>query len=258
MALLCACLVLGRSLESHSRFQDDQNIDEISNEFQLFRPDTISLEASTTDMYQITDISPTQITDGDVVTVYFNTSNPSSGDFIAAYAPASKIFNVTSTTPLKFGYCDESLNYNITGVGSLRFNMTNTRTDIGFVYYSNNTKYPILQNHSTTIVTFSNLNAPLRPRVVASGNPDQLNLVWSSLNSSTPVMKWGLSPGAYDTTSTANTTSVNRSKLCGAPATTIGTHSCELVLLSVDYNSYLKFLLCYLLYPWLYYYYIIM
>ncbi len=44
-------------------------------------------------------------------------------------------------------------------------------------------------------VSLANPNEPLRPRVVATGDVDVLNLLWSSKNSNKPVLKWGIVKG---------------------------------------------------------------
>jgi len=200
------------------------------NEFQLLHSEAISLISSSTDSYQISSVAPLVINSGDIVTVQYYASNPTAGDFIAAYAPASTVYDVSSTTPLKWGYCDEASGYNTSGYGSLVFNLTNVRTDIRFVYFSNGTTFPILQNISTEVVTFANLNQPLRPRVIPSGDPDVYWLLWSSYNSTTPVLKWGVTSEQYDETSAASTTSVNRSEMCGAPANSTGKNEVQVVV----------------------------
>jgi hypothetical protein len=46
---------------------------------------------------------------------------------------------------------------------------------------------------SSDVVQFANVNQPLRPRVIPSGNTDVLNLVWSSAYSTQPILRWGKS-----------------------------------------------------------------
>ncbi len=199
----------------------------ISNEMQMFRPESLSFppvdaDTDTTD-YQITAVSPLIVADGDVVRVQFFVNHPSSGDFVAAYAPASAVHQLNSTVPMKFGYCDEQPGYNFTGIGNMAFNLTNVRADVAFVLFSNDTQFPVVRAISPDVVTFADLNAPLRPRVVPTGDPDSLALVWSSYNSSAPVVKWGVKSSEYGSFVRASTSTIARSELCGAPATTIGT-----------------------------------
>jgi hypothetical protein len=212
----------------HAFPASDANHDHITNEFQFLHPESVSLDSSSTESYLISSVAPVIITSSEIVTVQYFSSNPGAGDFIAAYAPAATAYDINSTIPLKWGYCDESADYSTSGVGSLMFNMTNVRTDIRFVYFSNGTDAPILQNISTEVVTFADLNQPLRPRVIPSGDPDVYWLLWSSYNSTSPVMKWGLVSQQYDETAYATTSSINRSDLCGAPANSTGELlSCE-------------------------------
>jgi hypothetical protein len=200
----------------------------VANELQMVHPESVRLISSKADAYLISSVTPTRINSGDVVTVQYYTSSPGPGDFIAVYGPAAKADDISSATPLKWGFCDDSAGYSLSGVGSLMFNMTNVRTDIRFVYFSNGTDAPIFQNISTEVVTFVDLNQPLRPRVIPSGDPDVYWLLWSSYNSTSPVMKWGLVSQQYDETAYATTSSINRSDLCGAPANSTGELlSCE-------------------------------
>jgi hypothetical protein len=145
-----------------------------------------------------------------------------------------------STVPVKYGYCDEDVSYMTSGKGLLTFNFTNLRADIGFVYFTNGTRYPIRtgQAHRSMLVSFKNVEEPLRPRVVATGNPDRLKLLWSS---ATPklidgedeeaayrlrkqVVRWGTKSGVYTNTIVAHTDRhvLAKETLCGAPATTYG------------------------------------
>jgi len=71
-------------------------------------------------------------------------------------------------------------------------------------------------------VSFRNNNEPLRPRIVATGDPDVLELLWSSATSQQPTLKWGLSPGVYSTVVAAQTSHINRSSICGAPGNSYG------------------------------------
>lgn len=106
---------------------------------------------------------------------------------------------------MKYGWCDEDPDYMSSGVGKLTFNMTNLRADIAFYYFTNGTYSPIMVYTSDQVVQFKNINEPLRPRVVATGDPDVLTLMWSSANSAAPVMRWGVSKDNLDHTASADT-----------------------------------------------------
>jgi hypothetical protein len=177
--------------------------------------------SSTSYKYEILDISPLLITNDEIINVTYYSSHPSSGDWIAAYAPLD-VDSLTTTVPVKYGWCDEDPDYISTGRGVLHFNMTNLRTSIGFVYYTNKLHYPVYANSSSSMVNFANINQPLRPRVVATGNTDILNLLWSSANSATPVLKWGATSGSYTNTVIAVTNTIPQSAMCGSPANSTG------------------------------------
>ena len=180
-------------------------------------------QASDDGLYQILSVSPTEIDNNDVVTVTYFSNSPNSqsgGDWIAAYSPSD--VDIFTTVPVKYGYCDEDLNYLQNGNGQLTFNMTNLRSDIKFYYFTGGTYSPVLVNSSDSLVTFNNVNEPLRPRIVATGDPNVLMLLWSSAYSTTPTLRWGTSSKDYSTNVTANTTELLVEQMSGPPANTSG------------------------------------
>ena len=205
---------------SFPRYTPDGN--EAANEFQMIQPENIVdkryKRAAVTHI--IIKVSPTLIKNDDIVTITFQSSSPSTSDWIGAYSPAN--VNISETVPIKYGYCDDSASYLSTGVGELTFNLTNLRSDVGFYYFTNGLSKPMLVDISTDVVSFENINEPLRPRVVATGDNDILNLLWSSATSSKPVLKWGTQSGVYDHTFAASTSTIEKSSVCGSPANTVG------------------------------------
>jgi len=208
--------------------------EQVANEFQMILPENTKIQLST--QYSFNSIAPVLIDSGDVVTVQYSTSTtPNKYDWIGAYSPAS--VDVSTTVPVKYAWCDDDSNYLSTGKGSLTFNFTNLRADIKFYYFTNSTSYPVqvASAGAEQIIAFNNLNQPLRPRVVPSGDADVFKLLWSSASSSAPVLRWGVKSGEYTNTVAASTRSFSKSDLCGAPATTIGyrdlglVHTAELV-----------------------------
>lgn len=83
-------------------------------------------------------------------------------------------------------------------------------------------KTPIVVTSSGTIVSFQNVNQPLRPRVVPTGDTNVLKLLWGSATSTEPKLRWGTSSGIYTTTVSAGTTTIIRSQMCGSPANATG------------------------------------
>ncbi len=165
-------------------------------------------------------ISPLVINNGDVVTVSFKATKPTSGDWIGAYSPAD--IDITTTVPVKYGWCDDDKNYLSTGLGSLTFNFTNLRADIGFYYFTNSTSKPVLVATASDKVSFANNNQPLKPRVVPTGDYDKFNLLWSSATSTKPTLRWGTVSGKYNHVAIASTSTIPRESLCGAPANGVG------------------------------------
>eukprot|EP01035_Chromulina_nebulosa_P022753 gene22753-29460_t len=174
--------------------------------------------------YQIKSVYPLQIQNDQVVNVTFQTNNASSSDWIAAYSPPISIQLLHTTSPVKYGWCDESSTYLSQGFGNLLFNLTNLRTDVAFYYFTGGTYSPILANATTSsmYVSFRDENQPLRPRVVPTGNPDIFHLLWSSNSSQKPQLQWGVKTGRYTTFIYGNSSHINRTSLCGGPANSTG------------------------------------
>jgi hypothetical protein len=194
--------------------------------------------------YQIISVSPTVISNDQIVTVTFNTSAPSFDDWIGAYSPppssipgsANYIFD---TVPVKYGRCVWSGthevtqthgDYLVTGIGSLAFNLTNLRADVVFYYMTGgkikpkppdftNTK---IQALSSQRVSFKNINEPLRNRIVPTTDVNIYSLLWSAANTSRPTIRWGLQSTKYIFTQAASVVTVPRSLMCGPPASTVG------------------------------------
>jgi hypothetical protein len=164
------------------------------------RQESLRTKAAVDDgTYEILTVSPTAIDNNDVITVSFFSTNPTphtssgyDGDWIGAYSPSD--VDITTTVPVKYGWCDEDLDYMKNGNGQLTFNMTNLRADIKFYYFTGGTATPVNVNSSDTTVVFNDINEPLRPRVVPTGKftklqtlpllgiiPHGLVFVWLSL-----------------------------------------------------------------------------
>lgn len=83
-------------------------------------------------------------------------------------------------------------------------------------------KAPTVVASSKTIVSFQDVNQPLRPRVVPTGNTNVLKLLWGSATSTEPELRWGTTSGNYVTTVSASTTTFTKLQMCGPPANTTG------------------------------------
>eukprot|EP01035_Chromulina_nebulosa_P026022 gene26022-34015_t len=146
---------------------------ELANEFQLLEPENFrdgrgkKLVEAVTGEYSIDEVSPLLISNDDVVTVKYSSTNPVSSDWIAAYSPAD--VDITTTVPVKYGWCDDSSTYISSGSGALTFNLTNLRADVGFYYFTGGLSKGVLMATYSKPVTFKNYNQPLRARVVPTG-----------------------------------------------------------------------------------------
>eukprot|EP01039_Chlorochromonas_danica_P000779 gene779-844_t len=198
-------------------------IDTPVNYLYKVKPETIrqAVELNAEQYYEISSVSPTLIKNDDIVTVILNTSTPSSTDWVGAYSPPD--VNISESAPVKFGYCkDGSGDYLNSGVAQLTFNMTNLRAGIKFYYFTNDVTSPVKVATSNTIVHFADINEPLRNRILPTGDPNVYQLLWSSANSSQPIVKWGTQSKVYSYVVNASTVHVNQSEMCGAPANSTG------------------------------------
>ena len=109
---------------------------EPANEFELHIPNNIKLLTSSSDLYTISSVYPLYINNNDIVTITYESTSPSVGDWIGAYSPAD--VDITTTSPVRYGFCDEVDSYLSNGDGYLIFNFTNLRSDIIFYYFTGN------------------------------------------------------------------------------------------------------------------------
>lgn len=194
----------------------------VTNELELVNPKNIvHLSAASTTIRMITSISPLVINNDEMVSVSYYSSHPGENDWVAAYSPPD--VDITTTVPIKYAWMDEDAQYNKTKHGTLRFNMTNVRQGVKFYFMTNGLKYGKKANVSAETLTFKTPNEQLRPRVVASGDPDTFLVLWSSFDSTKPVLKFRTTnSGTYTSIVPATTDAVKKEELCGYPANDSG------------------------------------
>ncbi len=177
---------------------------------------------ATTNTYQINSVAPIWINNDDVVTVSFTSSHPRAWDWIGAYSPPDA--DIVNTSPIKFGNCSSNttMNYLETGFGALNFNLTNMRAGVKFYYFTGGFDQPVAVASSTQIVEFRNPNQPLRQRVVPTGDPNIYTLLWSSKNSTVPLVKWGTAKGSYSHIVSGITYTFTKDDMCGGVAKSTG------------------------------------
>jgi hypothetical protein len=213
---------------SHSFPDRDHRGRDTANEFQLVEVGNIKraeaagvgVGVGAAGVYAIDTVSPLFIDNDDLVQITFTSDQPAINDWIAAYSPPD--VDITTTVPVKYGWCSDDANYKVSNSGTLHFNFTNLRAGIKFYYFSNGTHYPILVGESADIVNFNNINEQLRPRVTATGDVNALNISWSSNLSSIPRLRYGTVSGSYTEEIPASTTIIQQSQMCNAPANTTG------------------------------------
>lgn len=174
-------------------------------------------------------VTPTLIDHGDYVTITVTSSSPSPSDWVGAYTPwpgsAGAPAFVKSTVPTKYAFLTKDPAYLTTGTATLSFQLYNFRAAVGFAAFTGGLTAPTLTAASPMSVAFNDYNAPVMPRVTATGNPDSARVLWTAISAGAPVVRWWPTVGGSNATATvvpATASTLPKTALCGAPATTIG------------------------------------
>jgi len=190
--------------------------------------------------------SPSIINDGGLVSVYYNISSPSVGDFIAIFSPATAAVNISTKTPIKWvplwitvaGYTNSS------GVGSVVIQVIDVRANFTVCAFSNGWQSAILRSCAPGVISVMDAGRPRRARVIpASSTGDAINIVWtvgdeyltrrqvgtSSSPSATPALFYGTESssnigggGSKVLARAKSDTVIPRESLCSAPANAEG------------------------------------
>jgi hypothetical protein len=71
-------------------------------------------------------------------------------------------------------------------------------------------------------VTFANYNEPTQGRIMLTGRPSEMRVMWTTLNASRPAVRFGTATGQLTLTAAASSSTYHREQLCGAPANADG------------------------------------
>lgn len=112
---------------------------DIPNELYLIKTENIKFKQDidtniNTNIYRILN-KQELISNNDIVTIKYYSSNPSNNDWIGAYVLNELNTSIQSTVPVKYGFCNKSTNYLESGYGSLKFNFTNLSRYIVLLFY---------------------------------------------------------------------------------------------------------------------------
>ncbi|KAG2323746.1 hypothetical protein Bca52824_006474 [Brassica carinata] len=171
------------------------------------------------------------------VLVEFSSPYPSDDDWIGVFSPADFMSSTcpgdnkksvsrprACSVPIKFQYANISNpRYNSTGIGSLKLQLINQRSDFSFALFSGGLVNPKLVAVSNK-VAFENPNAPVYPRLALGKKWNIMTVTWTSgygPDMAEPVVEWGIRGGKRKL-SPAGTSTFGRNDLCGAPARTVG------------------------------------
>lgn len=71
-------------------------------------------------------------------------------------------------------------------------------------------------------MTFANYNEPTQGRIMLTGRPSEMRVMWTTLNASRPAVRFGTATGQLTLTAAASSSTYHREQLCGAPANADG------------------------------------
>ena len=133
-------------------------------------------------------------------------------DWVGFYCPSG----ADGSAYLDYSFVGESPTH-AEGRGSLKFVLYNLRTDCEFRYYKNSTL--------TTLLAVSNKvnfrggkSEPLQGHLALTEDPTQMRVSWTTGNSTTPVVYYGLSRDNLTLSATGTSKTYTISDLCGPPA----------------------------------------
>ena len=165
----------------------------IENEFQLLRSERLTFTSNLEAAEYTLNVTPTLIDDDELVTLSFTAVTPSEGDWIGAYSPVpASDADLRLTVPIKLAWCDVDLGYLGSGSGTLRMRLTAAyRSSVAFYYFTGAFAHQRLVGRAPEIVSFTpaSLTAPLLPRIMPSGDPDVVRVMWGSLNATSPQVR---------------------------------------------------------------------
>lgn len=195
MRIFLASLCLGALQTGFAAWPTPQPGDHIENEFQMLQPSRLRIATPDAAATYSLAVSPLLIDDDGVVTLSFSSSNASRGDWIGAYSPVpTSDANLSLTVPIKLAWCDRDPGYLTSGSGTLRMQLTAAyRAPVAFYYFTGQFVNQTLVGRAPQPVSFTAaaLTAPLLPRVMPSGDPDVVRIVWGSLNATQPTVRVG-------------------------------------------------------------------
>uniref|UniRef100_A0A7R9UZ11 Purple acid phosphatase n=1 Tax=Chlamydomonas euryale TaxID=1486919 RepID=A0A7R9UZ11_9CHLO len=157
---------------------------------------------------------------GTWVTVAWNgLEQPDFDDFVAVYVPAGA--DIAKTSPAKFTFCaGADAGHLVNGSGTLRFRLINYRQDIGIVLVRGGLVSPVAVAEAT--IRVQNPNEPLQAHLALTADPSEMMVQWTSHNASSPLVRWGASPGRLDLEARAESDAYSDKDMCGGTATSNG------------------------------------
>jgi hypothetical protein len=133
------------------------------------------------DSYSLS-FSPSIVKDGELITIYYNFTSPSTGDWIGLFSPSISYFNITNRTPVKWiplwitvdGYTNSS------GLGSVQMQIIDVRANFSICAFSSGWQSAKLRSCAPSVLSVIDAGAARRARILpASSTGDAINVVWT-------------------------------------------------------------------------------
>jgi hypothetical protein len=175
---------------------------------------------------------------GSWVKVFFSgVQDPKKDDMIAVYSPTrdTPTMDLSKYAPLKFIYANRSKSYLQSGSGSYEFRLVNVRAKVYFAFFRNTNILPMLVAVSNP-VEFKNYNEPLQQHLALTNKLNEMVVVWSSLNASNPMVRWGVAPGQYIYSSSSSWSTYTKDDMCGSTAKGFGWREPGLIHVAIMKN----------------------
>lgn len=180
-------------------------------------------------------VFPTQLEgQGETVTIsWTGISNPNEYDFIALYSPipTPETGGFARAVPVKY--------YNLTTVsstGSISAFVLNVREDYTIVYAQGGVDNPVIVAQLATPLSFSSYILPMQVHLARTHDISQMRITWVAKEFSTPVIRYGFTPGNMTHLAYARADSYTPADLCGEPAQKKGWRTPGMILSAVLVN----------------------
>jgi hypothetical protein len=187
------------------------------NELAVTIPSAFSLQLSPNYTLSAT---PSSLSDGEMVSVIYNTSTPKFGDWVGLYTAGA---DIQKSSPIKFFFVDDA-SYLTLGKGTRRLQLVSMRSAYFTLYYFTNNLSAGIARGALNVSILGDPLAPQRPRLGVE-NASHLRLTWGSGRSpasAAPSFSWGVVESTALASPPIASSHLDATAFCGAPANDSG------------------------------------